>query len=268
MAIQPVPSDCSSTPATGSAADRSNGPTLSSPRKPPSKTLLPLGVLAVDPPGEVQQQLVHHPGEEVEVARRRRSRTPAARPRRAPAGSRRRTPTRTPGSGRWGACTTRAAAAAAAPWRSPGRPGRCHAVEGQVPGRVPGVLPRVGHRDDVEAVHVPPGAVAPVPAAGRRRRRSPGRRPATGRRRSGRTACPTSARRWPAGPPGPPRRWPPPDEHAGEELRPPRPCAGLHHRVEAGAESAGGRVFGAAARRYGSAAAGSRPCRPAGTSST
>ena len=41
IAIQPVPSDCSSTPATGSAADRSNGPTLSSPRKPPSKTLLP-----------------------------------------------------------------------------------------------------------------------------------------------------------------------------------------------------------------------------------
>ena len=69
-----------------SVADRSIGPMLSRPRKPPSNTLLPGAVLAVDPPGEVEQQLVEHPGQEVEVAASRRSRTPAARPMRAPAG--------------------------------------------------------------------------------------------------------------------------------------------------------------------------------------
>ena len=36
------------------------------------------------------------------------------------------------------------------------------AMEGQVPGRVPGVLPFVRHRDDVAAVVVPPLAIAPV----------------------------------------------------------------------------------------------------------
>ena len=212
-------------PATGSAADRSNGPMLSSPRKPPSKTLLPPAVLAVDPPGEVEQQLVQHPGQEVVVARRRRSRRPAARPRRAPAGSRRRTPTRTPGSARWGACTTRAAAAAAASLANAGVDvGDRHAVERQVPGGVPGVLPRVRHRDDVGVVQVPPGGVAPVPPA-------PPAAARAGRvavepplaRRSGRTACPTSARRAPAAAPSPRRRWLPAGSERGEErvgLRP------------------------------------------------
>src|SRR2546428_724959 len=40
IAIHAVASDCSSTPPTG-RDERSNGPMLSSPRKPPSKTLLP-----------------------------------------------------------------------------------------------------------------------------------------------------------------------------------------------------------------------------------
>ena len=41
MAIHEVPSDCSRRPPPGSGAERSNTPMLSSPRKPPSKTLLP-----------------------------------------------------------------------------------------------------------------------------------------------------------------------------------------------------------------------------------
>ena len=45
-----------------------------------------------------------------------------------------------------------------------------HAVEGQVPGREPGVLPRVGHQDDLVVVQVRPVAVADVAATGRRRR--------------------------------------------------------------------------------------------------
>jgi hypothetical protein len=43
-------------------------------------------------------------------------------------------------------------------------------VERQVPGGVPGVLPLVGHRDDVVVVEVLPLAVASGPAADRRRR--------------------------------------------------------------------------------------------------
>ena len=85
-----------------------------------------LGVFAVDPPGEVDQQLVEDPAEEVDVAGRRRSRTPQPRPRPAPAGSRRRSPTRRRAARRWGAGTTPGTAGSAGTWRTPGRrgPGR------------------------------------------------------------------------------------------------------------------------------------------------
>ena len=45
IAIQAVPSACSSRPPVGSAALRSNTPMLSRPRKPPSNTLCPVGSL-------------------------------------------------------------------------------------------------------------------------------------------------------------------------------------------------------------------------------
>jgi hypothetical protein len=110
-------------------------------------------VLAVHPPGEVEQQLVEDALEEVEVALRRarpaRSCRRARWPRRAPAGSRRRSSTRRPASGRWGACTTRAASAELLLGEVGVDERERHAVEGEVPGRVPGVLPLVGHRDDV-----------------------------------------------------------------------------------------------------------------------
>ena len=83
-----------------------------------------LGVLAVHPPGEVEQQLVEDARRGNRHRAGRRSRTRAAPPTRAPAGSRRRTPTRRPGSGRWGACTTRGTAGSAAAWRTSGRGGR------------------------------------------------------------------------------------------------------------------------------------------------
>ena len=108
------PARCSRRSAA--ARERSKTPMLSRPRKPPWKMLLPVGVLAVHPPGEVQQQLVEDPLQEVAVALARQRLVdlvdPPARPRRAPAGSRRRSPIRRRGAGRWGACTTRAAAAA------------------------------------------------------------------------------------------------------------------------------------------------------------
>ena len=48
--------------------------------------------------------------------------------------------------------------------------GEGHAVEGQVPGREPGVLPLVRHRHDVEGIEVAPLGVAPAAPARRRRR--------------------------------------------------------------------------------------------------
>ena len=86
-----------------------------------------------------------------------------ARPRRAPAGSRRRRRTRRPGSARSGACTTRAGTAASCSLaKSRIDPRERDHVEGEVPGRVPGVLPLVRHRDDVAVVEVRPVAVAAV----------------------------------------------------------------------------------------------------------
>ena len=60
IAIQLVPSACSIMPPLGSGLLRSNTPILSSPRNPPSKMLLPFGVLAIHPPGEIHQQLMEH----------------------------------------------------------------------------------------------------------------------------------------------------------------------------------------------------------------
>jgi hypothetical protein len=67
IAIQPVPSDCSRTPATGSAAERSNGPTFVQPEEAALEDVVAADVLAVYPPGEIEQQLVHDPGQEIEV---------------------------------------------------------------------------------------------------------------------------------------------------------------------------------------------------------
>ena len=46
--------------------------------------------------------------------------------------------------------------------------GRGDAMEGQVPGGEPRVLPIVGHRQDIGAVEQTPVAVAAVPSLGRR----------------------------------------------------------------------------------------------------
>ena len=49
---------------SGSGCERSKTPMLSRPRKPPANRLLPVGVLAVHPPGEVEQQLLEDAREE------------------------------------------------------------------------------------------------------------------------------------------------------------------------------------------------------------
>ena len=130
------------------------------------------------------------------AARGRSSCRRATPPRRAPAGSRRRTRTRRRAAGRSGACTTRAGTAASCSLANCGiDPRERDHVEREVPRRVPRVLPLVGHRDDVAVVEVRPVGVAAVRrAAGRRRLRGIALEPVAARR-SGRTACTTAARR-------------------------------------------------------------------------
>ena len=87
--------------------------------------VLALGVLAVDPPGEVEEQLVEDALQEL---RGRPARDlpvdlvdAPGRPRVHGRVDVARTPTHRRGSGRWGACTTRAGSRTAGTWRSRGR---------------------------------------------------------------------------------------------------------------------------------------------------
>jgi len=130
--------------------------------------VLVAGVLAVDPPGEVDQELVENPAQEVDVAPAVEGEDLQRRPR-----------------------VHRRIHIAEIPFVGRQRPvrvlvpfpaqhdqlvlgegriqvGEGHAVEGQVPGGEPGILPLVRHRDDVEPVEVTPPGVPPVLAPGRR----------------------------------------------------------------------------------------------------
>ena len=167
-------------------------------------------VLQVDPPGEVDQQLVEDPAQEVEVA----AAVDGEHLQRGPGLHRR-------------------VHVAEVPLVGGQRPVRVleplpaqqdqlvlrerrvdvrqrHAVEGQVPGREPGVLPLVRHRHQVEGIEVAPpwscgrSAAAAAAAAGS------GHRRASGRRRSCTAACSTASRRTPAASPSPRPGWPPP----------------------------------------------------------
>ena len=178
---------------------------LSRPEEPALEDVVALAVDLVDPPGEVDQQLVEALLQEGAVGLARRGCGPCCRrarpPRRAPAGSGRRTPTRRRGSGPTGAGTARRAAARAAPWRTPGRRGpaatqwkaRSQAAN-QGYSHLSGI-DRIAHR-----VEMAPVGVADL-LARRGRRPAAGCRPrATGSRRRGRsassTACPAKACRW------------------------------------------------------------------------
>jgi hypothetical protein len=66
-ATQAVPSACSRWPPVGKGALRSKTPMLSSPRKPPSKRLLPKRFLAVHPPTEIRRQLPEHSLKKIEI---------------------------------------------------------------------------------------------------------------------------------------------------------------------------------------------------------
>ena len=128
-----------------------------------------LHVLAVDPPVEVEQQLVQDPGQEVEVvvagdlvhAQRRPRLDRGVDVREVPLVRREL------------AVGMHVPLAAEQDELGLGElgvdMGQRDAVEGEVPGGIPGVLPLVGHRDDVAVVEVRPLVVAARQALGRRR---------------------------------------------------------------------------------------------------
>ena len=142
--------------------------------KPALENVHPVGVLAVHPPGEVQQQLVEDALEKSAVGFASDTLLDLVN---TPGG---------PGVHRW-------VDVAEGPLVGRQLPvgvhvplaqqqdelvlgivridqGQWHAVEGQVPGRVPGILPLIRHRDHVLVVQVGPVAVAPALALLRRRR--------------------------------------------------------------------------------------------------
>ena len=128
------------------------------------------GVFPVHPPGEVDQQLVEDPREEVEVL----AAVEREHLKRRPRLDRRVDVAEVPLVGGQRPVRVLEPLPAQQHELVLGEPGidvrQGHAVEGQVPGGEPRVLPLVGHRQDVEGVEVPPARVA-VELALRRRRR-------------------------------------------------------------------------------------------------
>ena len=143
---------------------------LSRPRKPPLEEVVALGVLAVDPPGEVEQQLLEHVGQEGPVA----PPVDQVHHRRGPGVHRGVDVVEGPLVGREGPVGVHEPLPADGDQLVLGEGGvdvgQGDGVEGQVPGGEPGVLPGVGHGEDVGGVEVAPGGVAPPPALGGRGR--------------------------------------------------------------------------------------------------
>ncbi len=163
-------------------------------------------VLAVDPPGEVQQELVERRPEEVHVRLATQGLLGAMEEQRRKGVDRRVHVAEVPLVGGHLAVGVQVGAPQHQLHLLLGEVGvhdrERQRVEGQVPGRVPGILPLVGHRDDVLVQHVEPLRVPGAPDT----RYGAGwscARPASCRRRRRRTACSRACRRGPGA-----SRWP------------------------------------------------------------
>ena len=122
----------------------------------------PAGVLPIDPPGEVEQQLVEDPAEEVEVTRAVDGEDLEGRV----SLNRGVDVAEVPLIGGQGAVGMLEPFPTEQDQLVLGKRrvdvGQRHAVKGEVPGREPRVLPLVRHRHDVEGVEVAPSGVAPA----------------------------------------------------------------------------------------------------------
>ncbi len=172
-AIHAVPSDCSRWPPVGSGALRSNTPMLSRPRNPPSNTLRPVGSLRLIHHVKLTSSFWNARFNHVDVARAALLELGLVDEQRRPGVHRRVDVAEVPLVG--GQLPARVEVQLAQHQLELGLGEvdvdhrQRHGVEGEVPRRVPRVLPRVGHRDDVVVDHVEPAAVADV---GRRSSRS------------------------------------------------------------------------------------------------
>ena len=150
-------------------------PDVVQPQEPALEHVAPVGVLAVNPPGEVQHQLVEHPHQEAAVRLARQRGVGLIDPQRRPSLDRRVHVAERPLIGRQLAVRVHVPLARQQQELVLGE-GRVHrrqgdAVERQVPSCEPGILPGVRHGDDIRGVEVPPVPVAPGLALRRRGRR-------------------------------------------------------------------------------------------------
>ena len=143
------------------------------PEEPAREQVSPRRVLAVDPPGEVEEQLLEHPREKSAIALAVGADGDLVDAPGGPGVHRRVHVAEGVLVGRELAVRVHVPLARQQDELLLGE-ARIDAREGdhverQIPGGVPGVLPLVGHRDDVAVVEVPPLGVAPrQPARGRR----------------------------------------------------------------------------------------------------
>ena len=194
-AIQAVPSACSSVPAGGQRrAAVEHADVVQARGSRPGRRCCPDGSLRFTHQVKFSSSLWKHSSRNAQVAPAPRSRLQVLQeqrpPTRAPAGSRRRSSTRRPGICPFG-CRYRSRSIRSS-WllaKSGSTMRQRDAVERQVPGGVPGVLPLVRHRDDVALYmwrqsRCGRPAAAAAAAAGRGALVA-----ASGPRRSSRTAC-------------------------------------------------------------------------------
>ena len=134
--------------------------------EPALEHVLAEAVLAIDPPGEVQHELVERRPEEIDVHLAAQRLLGAMEEQRRKGVDRRVHVAEVPLVGRDLAVRVQVGAAEHQFHLLLGEVGihdrERERVEGQVPGRVPGILPLVGHRDDVLVQHVEPLRVAGI----------------------------------------------------------------------------------------------------------
>ena len=168
-AIHAVPSACSRWPPVGSGRAAVEDADVVEAEEAPLEHVLAESVLAIHPPGEVQQELVEGRLEEVEVGLAAQGLLGAMQEQGGPGVDRRVHVAEVPLVGGDLSAGVQVEPAENQLHLMLGEVGvhdrDRQRVEGEVPGRVPGVLPLVGHRDDVVVDHVEPllvpGGAAP-----------------------------------------------------------------------------------------------------------